>query len=71
MNKKKIEKACGTCKFWQNTYKGSRLVQHSVGTCEYDFNWNLVPYALQLGIRGWHATDRRDGAECPTWKVKS
>lgn len=68
--KKDIKRQCGTCKFWQNTYKGSRIVNHSVGTCECDFNWNTVPYALQLGMKGWFAVDRQDGEECPTWKAK-
>lgn len=67
---KKDDKSCGSCKWWENSYKGSRIVSHSLGSCEKPYDWNLVPYALQLGMRGWFAVDRRDGTQCPTWQAK-
>ena len=38
-----------------------------------DLTWmgkGVEPYALQLGMRGWFAVDRRDGTQCPTWQAK-
>ena len=66
------ERCCGTCKHWENTYLHSRIVTHSMGSCNKQVNVDMskLPEAFTRSWTGWFAMDKTDGTQCPTWKGK-
>lgn len=62
---------CGTCQWWENEYKHSRIVKQTVGTCNKPVNFKKLPYAFLAGWEGWHAVDTTDGTDCPCYERKS
>lgn len=63
-----MRKCCGTCKWWEHTYKNSSLVQPTMGSCTKLVDYKKLPFAFMASWKGWTAVDRTDGDRCPTYK---
>ncbi len=62
---------CGTCKWWENEYRNSRIVKNTMGACHKNVDMDKLPRAFIDGWNGWVAVDKTDGTDCPCYERKS